>query len=108
MRIADLGSLKIGEQVVDTYQLLADVLQECNHRQLFSLFIGGGQDLTISQYKSFVQSKEYCNMVSIDSKFDLGLQYEGIDSSSYLSEIINQENSVFPIRTLFCCLYKFT
>ena len=94
LRIADLGSLKIGEQVVDTYQLLADVLQECNQRQLFSLFIGGGQDLTISQYKSFVQSKEYCNMVSIDSKFDLGLQYEGIDSSSYLSEIINQENSV--------------
>jgi arginase family enzyme len=94
LRIADLGFLKLGNKKEDTYQLLADVLQECNKRGLFALFLGGGQDLTISQYKSFAQSKEFCNMVCVDSKFDLDINNDNINSNSYLSSILNEESSV--------------
>lgn len=94
LRIADLGNLLLGESIHDTYQLLADVLTECEHRNLFSLFIGGGQDLTISQYKSCQQLEKVVNMVSIDSKFDLGFEDESLSSDSFLSEIINAKPSV--------------
>ena len=55
LRIADLGQLILGEKINDTYQLLTDVLIECEQRNLFALIIGGGQDLTLSQYRSCVQ-----------------------------------------------------
>lgn len=101
LRIADLGNLKLGESLRDTYQLLADVLKECNDRGLFALFIGGSQDCTIGQYKSFVQSNQFCNMVAIDSRFDLGINQEKVDSSSYLSHIFNhQPNVLFNFSNL--------
>jgi formiminoglutamase len=101
LRIADLGDLKLGASPSDTYQLLADVLQECNERGLFALFLGGSQDCTIGQYRSFVQSNQFCNMVSIDSRFDLGINEQSINSKSYLSHIFNhQPNVLFNFSNL--------
>jgi formiminoglutamase len=101
LRIADLGDLKLGASPSDTYQLLADVLQECNERGLFALFLGGSQDCTIGQYRSFVQANQFCNMVSIDSRFDLGINQQSIDSRSYLSHIFNhQPNVLFNFSNL--------
>ena len=37
LRIADLGQLILGEKINDTYQLLTDVLVECEQRNLFAL-----------------------------------------------------------------------
>lgn len=89
LRIADLGNLVLGEKITDTYQLLTDVLSECERRNLFSLVIGGSQDLTIAQYKSCVSLGKLSNLVCIDSRLDLGLLKNTKPSNSYLSEIIN-------------------
>jgi len=94
LRIADLGNLMLGEKVTDTYQLLSDVLTECEHRNLFSLIIGGTQDLTIAQYKSCVNLGKLSNLVSVDSRLDLGLLKRSNPSNSYLSEIINSKPNV--------------
>ena len=85
LRIADLGDLLQGEQLSDTYQLLADVLAECERRGLFALIIGGGQAATFGQYKACVQSGRMVNLVTIDARFDLGLSTDLLDSQSYLS-----------------------
>ncbi|MBL6657579.1 MAG: formimidoylglutamase [Flavobacteriales bacterium] len=94
LRIADLGNLVLGEKITDTYQLLADVLTECEHRNLFSLVIGGTQDLTIAQYNSCKQLGKLSNIVSVDSRLDLGLVKNAKSSNSYLSEIINSKPNV--------------
>jgi len=94
LRIADLGNLVLGEKIADTYQLLTDVLSECERRNLFSLIIGGTQDLTIAQYKSCVNLGKLSNLVSVDSRLDLGLLKTSKPSSSYLSEIINSKPNV--------------
>ena len=65
LRIADLGQLILGEKINDTYQLLSDVLVECEQRNLFAVVIGGGQDLTVSQYRSCVEIGKISNMVSL-------------------------------------------
>lgn len=101
LRIADLGDLKIGESLADTHQLLSDVLQECSSRNLFALFIGGSQDCSLAQYKSFVQKNQYCNMVAIDSKFDLSIERDNLDALSYLNHILNyQPNVLFNYSNL--------
>ena len=94
LRIADLGQLILGEKNKDTYQLLSDVLVECELRNLFALIIGGGQDLTISQYRSCVQLEKLSNMVSFDSRFDFGKDEINITSESYFSEIIKIKPNV--------------
>jgi len=94
LRIADLGQLLIGQQLSDTYQLLSDVLVECEQRGLFCLVIGGGQDLTLSQYQSCMQLGKLVNMVSIDSKLDLGLDEGNTPANSYFSELIKKTPNV--------------
>ena len=94
LRIADLGNLTIGERVEDTYQLLTDVLVECERRNLFSLFVGGSQDLTMAQYKSCQQLGKIVNMLCVDSTFDLGDEDETLSSNSYLSNILNAQPNV--------------
>ncbi|MGB0592991.1 MAG: formimidoylglutamase [Flavobacteriales bacterium] len=101
LRIADLGQLILGEKINDTYQLLTDVLVECEQRNLFSLFIGGGQDLTLSQYRSCVHLGKLSNMVSFDSRFDFGEDESTLTSESYLSEIIKiQPNVLFNFTNI--------
>ena len=96
LRIADLGNLLLGEKTSDTFQLLADVLQECERRGYFSLILGGGQDATFAQYKSCVQQNKMCNMVAVDFSFDLGLNGQELESNSYLNHILNyQPNLLF-------------
>ena len=94
LRIADLGNLILGEKIEDTYQLLTDVLVECEQRNLFSLFIGGTQDLTIAQYNSCQQLGKIVNMLSVDSTFDLGVEDETLSSDSFLSKILNAQPNV--------------
>jgi formiminoglutamase len=101
LRIADLGNLLIGEKTTDTFQLLADVLEECERRGYFSLLIGGGQDATFSQYKSCVQQNKMCNMVVVDSEFDLGLNNQNLSANSYLNHVLNfQPNLLFNFSNI--------
>ena len=101
LRIADLGQLILGEKITDTYQLLTDVLVECEQRNLFTLIIGGGQDLTLSQYRSCVELGKLSNMVCFDSRFDIDHNQSGVASLTYLSEIIKiQPNVLFNFTNL--------
>ncbi|MDA9898134.1 formimidoylglutamase [Flavobacteriales bacterium] len=94
LRIADLGQLILGESKADTYQLLTDVLVECEHRGLFTLIIGGSQDLTIAQYRSCVELGKLSNMVSIDSTFDISVDEHLKSSHSFFSDILKIEPNV--------------
>lgn len=101
LRIADLGDLLLGEKLEDTFQLLADVLEECSRRGLFALILGGGQSATYAQYKACVQEGRMVNLVSIDARFDLGLLTDDLDSQSYLSKIIqHQPNMLFNFSNI--------
>ena len=90
LRIADLGDVLIGDKTTDTFHLLAEVLQECDRRGLFALIIGG-QDATFAQYRSCVQLQKMVNLVSVDARFDLGLETDDLNANSYLSKVIQDE-----------------
>ena len=101
LRVVDLGNLLIGENKSDTFYLLSEVLQECERRNLFALIIGGGQDATFAQYKASANAGKTINLVSVDSRFDLGVNSDSLNANSYLSKIIeDQPNYLFNFSNI--------
>jgi len=80
------------------YWLMLDYVQIHNliKNKIIPIVIGGSQDLTYSMYRAYDELEQMVNLVSIDSKFDLGKESEPIASNSYLTKIIIEEpNNLF-------------
>lgn len=101
LRIADLGNIRQGLEVKDTYFAVKSVVAGMLEANVVPLVIGGGQDLTWPIYMAFESLGRIINMVSVDSKFDHGNSDEMIDSESYLSKIIlRKPNFLFNYANL--------
>ncbi len=91
----DLGEFIIGNTLSDTYIGLSEVLTEFRIKNVFCLILGGGQDLTYSQYKAFARLEEKVDLLVIDSHFDINedpVENSSITTSqSYLNKILMEE-----------------
>ncbi len=90
-RIVDLGNIKQGNTVEDTYFALADVIAVLVAKKIVPVILGGSHDLTYANYKAYENLKQYVNMFVLDNKFDLGDPEQPISSQSYLSKILVAE-----------------
>lgn len=70
-RIADLGNIKAGATVTDTYFALKTVVEELIKKDILPVIIGGGQDLTYAQYMGYENLEQRVDLVVVDSHFDL-------------------------------------
>lgn len=94
--IADLGDIKAGEELSDTYFALKEVVAALIKKKIIPIIIGGSQDLTYALYRAYDSLEQMVNLVSIDSKFDLGKENAADLSSSYLTRMIIEEpNNLF-------------
>lgn len=99
--IADLGDILPGNSLEDTYFALQKVCAKLIRKGVIPIIIGGTQDLTYPLYRAYDSLEQMVNLVSIDSKFDIGKQEEGITSNSYLSKIILDEpNNLFNFSNI--------
>jgi formiminoglutamase len=95
-KIADLGNIKSGFTVSDTYFAVSSVIAEMLENNILPVIIGGSQDLTFANYQAYQSLGQIINIVSIDSAFDMGKSENELDSSSFLSSIIlHQPNYLF-------------
>jgi arginase family enzyme len=95
-KIADLGNLKPGNTVNDTYFALTSVVSELVSNNIVPVVIGGSQDLTFPVYKAYEKLGQIINIAAIDPVFDLGEKDEELNAGSYLSKIIlHQPNYLF-------------
>jgi formiminoglutamase len=100
-RIIDLGNIKAGATLSDTYVALKMVVAELIRLNIVPLIIGGGQDLTYAQYMAYESLEQKVDLVVVDSKFDIDEveQDEGsmvTHSNSYLNKIfLHQPNYLF-------------
>jgi formiminoglutamase len=90
-KIADLGNLRIGATVNDTYAAVSGIMVELMREGILPVILGGSQDLTFAQYVAYQKLEETVNIVSIDAYFDLGTTEENLRSHSYLGKIILHE-----------------
>ena len=95
-RIADLGNIKQGHAVKDSYFALTSVCHELIKNKIIPIVIGGGQDLTFPMYKAFDKIEPTINLVDVDARFDIGGPDSEFNSSASLGKIIlHQPNILF-------------
>ena len=94
--IVDLGNIKCGYAITDTYFAVSEVVSELLQNNIVPIILGGSQDLTFANYQAYENLGQVINIVSVDSMFDIGKPEDEMDSRSYLSSIIlHQPNFLF-------------
>lgn len=88
INICDLGNLRTGKTLEDTYEALADVASYLINRNIIPLIIGGSNDLAFASYRAYEKLERVVNIAAIDSRFNLGNEEEKINSNNYLNSII--------------------
>lgn len=88
LKIVDLGNVKSGLRVEDTYYALSEVFLTLLKYHIVPIIIGGSQDLTYPIYKVYENTGKLVNITAIDPRFDIGEDGENLNSESYLSHII--------------------
>jgi len=104
-RIIDLGNIKAGATVTDTYFALKTAVEELIKKDIIPVIIGGGQDLTYAQYMGYENLEQRVDLVVIDSHFDLDddITPDTIEttSESYLNKIfLHDPNYLFNFSNL--------
>ena len=104
-KIADLGNIKQGQTITDTYYALKTVVAELIKQDIIPIIIGGGQDLTYAQYLGYETLEQKVDLVVVDSHFDLEDDSHGesleTTSTSYLNKIfLHEPNYLFNFSNL--------
>jgi len=73
VKIADIGNIKPGASLSDSYAALKIVITELTEAGKIVLIIGGGHDLTLSQYHSYAGRQQLIEAVCIDARIDLDM-----------------------------------
>ena len=103
-KIVDLGNIKAGEKISDTYIALKMVVNELIKNNIFPIILGGGQDLTYAQYMAYEELEQKVDLLIIDDQFDLNESEDdsvATNSISYLNKIfLHQPNYLFNFSNL--------
>ena len=101
LNISDLGDLRLGDTVSDTYLALQSIVSELLKNNIIPIIIGGSQDITYANYRSYDYLEKTVNIVNIDPNFDLGDSSKPIKNNSYLGKIIlDKPHNLFNYSTL--------
>ena len=103
-KLVDLGNIKAGSAISDTYVALKMAVAELVKLNIVPIIIGGGQDLTYAQYLAYESLEQKVDLVVVDSKFDLDEEnQEGLSAQSdtYLNKILlHQPNYLFNFSNI--------
>ncbi|CAN5310285.1 formimidoylglutamase [soil metagenome] len=100
-KIVDLGNIKKGSSIDDSYFAVTDVLTQLLKKNIIPIIIGGSQDLTYCNYLAYQKMEQTINVVAVDSSFDIGEGDKTLDSQSYLSKIIlHKPNILFNFSNI--------
>ncbi|MEN9497925.1 MAG: hypothetical protein RL750_824, partial [Bacteroidota bacterium] len=69
--LADVGNVRIGHTLQDTYAALATVVKELTQAGKTVIILGGSQDLTLAQYRAYGQAGKIIEASGIDARIDL-------------------------------------
>lgn len=97
-KILDLGNLKLGQTINDSYFALRDISEFILENRQTLVVLGGSQDLTFGMTKAF-EGKIY-NMVTVDPKFDFRKGIKTINSENYLNLIFEKQKNLYSYTSI--------
>lgn len=84
--ICDLGNLKQGKRVIDTYASLKYVVSYIRQRGGIPIIFGGSHDITMGVLQGIMSDQEGGNVIMVDSRADIQSDAD-IHSQSFLQKI---------------------
>jgi len=91
IKIVDFGNFVIGATVEDSYAAVAELLAQFLQHHIIPIVLGGSNDLVYAIYRAYVTLEHIINIVSVDSRFDLGNEESPIKANAYLDKIVMQQ-----------------
>jgi formiminoglutamase len=90
IKLADVGDVKIGKSLNDTYAALKMVVHELVTSGKLVVVLGGSHDLTLAQYHAFADDKRLVDAVGIDAIIDINID-SPFRSDNFLMELLTAE-----------------
>jgi arginase family enzyme len=90
-RIFDLGDLKPGNSVTDTYFGLKEILVHLLEKNITVIILGGSQDISVGGIMAFNRLEIPVNLTTIDSRIDYNANVEIPKSINYLTDLIESD-----------------
>ena len=90
LKIADIGDVKTGKSITDTYAALKVVIRELVEEGKVVIILGGSHDLTLAQYEAFAAENQLIDAVGVDSIIDINLDAP-FRSENFLMEMLTSE-----------------
>jgi formiminoglutamase len=88
--IADIGNVKSGASLTDSYAALKTVISECVEAGKTVIILGGSHDLTLAQYGAYADKKQIIEAVCIDALIDIDIESRR-RSDNFLMEMLTGE-----------------
>lgn len=104
-RLVDLGNIRAGASLTDTYFAVKMVVAELIKLNIIPIIMGGGQDITYAQYLAYGELEQKVDLVVVDPRFDLEEEEEedgmAAHSHNYLTKIfLHQPNYLFNFSNI--------
>ena len=99
INICDLGNLKPSTTRRGTLLALRDIIEYLNEEKIFSVVIGGSQDLTSGICEAF-RSNKFLSLSVADAVPDMKKGIERYNSSNYLTDIFKKLPGLFQFNLI--------
>lgn len=90
IKIADIGDIKTGAAIADTYAAIKTVLAELLRLNKTIILFGGSHDITLAQYFSYKELNQIIEATVIDALIDLKAD-QSLRSETFLMEMLTSE-----------------
>ena len=90
--IADLGNLRLGETIGETYKRLSSVVSILISKSILPIIVGGSHDMDIGQFLAYEIEERYVSILNVDSRFDIDKNDEKNPSNSHLATIFKSDH----------------
>jgi len=87
IKLADIGKIKTGMHLSDTYAAIKTVAKEIIQRNKIFLLIGGSHDLSLAVYEAYREMNKIIEVTGVDAYIDLSMD-NPVRSKNFLMELL--------------------
>ncbi len=90
IRITDIGNIRPGASLADSYAALKTVIRECLDAEKRVIVLGGSHDLTTAQYGAYASRQNIIEATCVDALIDIDMESRN-RSDNFLMEMLTGE-----------------
>jgi arginase family enzyme len=90
VHVADIGNVKPGATLQDSYAALKSVVNELIQHKKRVVILGGSHDLTLAQYEAYADLEQIIEVTCVDSRIDLNMD-SVLPTDRFLMEMLTGE-----------------